>query len=456
MLQRKIFQELIKWKKSLIYKKKALVIKGLRQIGKTTTVLDFCKKNYTNVFYFNFLDNPNLKNIFNGDLNINTLIKKISVYFPMLKLEANKTVFVFDEVQECNNARYSVKPLMLDGRFDVIETGSLLGLRGYNSSNVMIPTGFEHIITMHPLDFEEFLRARGIDNELINEIKLKFHTLKQVDPFINNMLMNYFKEYLIVGGMPDAVVSFLNTFDYSNVFEIQHDILEQYKDDFGKHLDDNENQRIDNIMLSKLLRIYDSIPNQLAKQNKKFAYSQIDKNGSERKYGSAIKWLEDFGLIKICYNLNSLELPLLGNKMSDQFKIYVADTGLFVAMLGRDTAKHILNDDLQIYKGAIFENVIADAFVKNNKNLFYFSKTSGLEIDFVTEINGQLTVIEVKSNDGRAKSLKEVLTNKSKYKVTSNYKLVNGNIGNDGLIQTIPLYMAFLIKNNAFLNGYTS
>ncbi len=445
MLKRKIVQELIKWKQSLIIKKKALVIKGLRQIGKTTTVLDFCKKNYADVFYFNFLDNPNLKNIFNGDLNINTLIKKISAYFPMLKLEANKTVFVFDEVQECNNARYAVKPLMLDGRFDVIETGSLLGLRGYNSKNVRIPTGFEHIITMHPLDFEEFLWARGLDDELINDIKLKFNNLNQIDPFINNMLMNYYKEYLIVGGMPDVVVSFLNTFDFSNVFEIQQDILEQYKDDFGKHLDDNENERIDNIMLSKLLRIYDSIPNQLAKENKKFVYSQLDKNGSERKYGSAIKWLEDFGLIKICYNLSCLELPLSGNKISDQFKIYVADTGLFAAMLGRDTAKHILNDDLLIYKGAIFENVIADAFVKNNKDLFYFSKLSGLEIDFVTEKNGELTVIEVKSNDGRAKSLNEILTNKNKYKVTSNYKLINGNIGNNGLIQTIPLYMAFLI-----------
>lgn len=445
MLKRKIIQELIKRKESLIIKKKALVIKGLRQIGKTTTVLDFCKKNYVNVFYFNFLDSPNLKNIFNGDLNINVLIKKISAYFPTLKLEANKTVFVFDEVQECNNARYAVKPLMLDGRFDVIETGSLLGLRGYNSKNVRIPTGFEHIITMHPLDFEEFLRARGLGDDIINDIKVKFNTLNKVDPFINDMLMNYYKEYLIVGGMPDAVVSFLNNFDFSDVFEIQHDILEQYKDDFGKHLDDNENQRIDNIMLSKLLRIYDSIPNQLAKQNKKFVYSQLDKNGSERKYGSAIKWLEDFGLIKICYNLNCLELPLSGNKISNQFKIYVADTGLFIAMLGRDTAKHILNDDLLIYKGAIFENVIADAFAKNNKDLFYFSKLSGLEIDFVTEKNGELTVIEVKFNDGRAKSLKEILTDKNKYNVTSNYKLINGNIGNNGLIQTMPLYMAFLI-----------
>ena len=445
MFKRKITEQLIQWKDSLKRKKKALVIKGMRQIGKTTIVLDFCKKNYSNIIYFNFLDNPSLKNIFKDDLNVETLIKKMSIYFPTEKFEPGKTVLIFDEVQECNAARYSIKPIMIDGRYDVIETGSLLGLRGYNSSKVKIPTGFEHIIQMYPMDFEEYLWARGINEAIINEIKDNFTKLNKVDTFINENLFKYFKEYMIVGGMPEVVDSYLYDFNYSNVYDIQHDILEQYKDDFGKHLDDNENEKIDNLMLSNIMDVYKSIPCQLAKENNKFMYSNVAKNASKRKYGSAIRWLEEFGLVKLCYNLRCLELPLEGNKIENQFKIYISDTGLFISMLGRDAARHVIEDNFLVYKGAIFENVIADAFIKNNKDLYYFSKSSGLEIDFITTHNDQLTAIEVKANDGRAKSLKEILTDKNKYDVNNNFKLKKGNIDNGELIKAIPLYMAFLI-----------
>ena len=196
----------------------------------------------------------------------------------------------------------------------------------------------------------------------------------------------------------------------------------------------------------KILQVFKSIPNQLAKKNKKFQYKLVSNNAKERSHGNAITWLEEFGLICKCYNLNNLELPLNGNKDDNTFKIYVADTGLFTSMLEDGTTDNIINGDLKVYKGVIFENIIADAFNKLNKDLFYFHKSSGLEIDFVTRYNNELTLIEVKSNNGNAKALKEILNNKDKYNINGNFKLADSNIGTTNGINTIPLYMAFLIK----------
>lgn len=446
MFRRKIINEINKWKESLKIKKRALVIKGLRQIGKTTIVKWYCKKNYKSVIYINFMENNSIKKVFDGDLIVNNMIRDLSAALPGSKFIPNDTVLIFDEIQECVNARSSIKPFMIDGRFDIIATGSLIGLRGYNKKKSKgVPTGFEYPVIMYPMDFEEFLLAKNIDESVIDYIKMCFKKKEKVGDVINSSMMDNFKEYLCVGGMPDAVVTFLQTHDLNQVYDVQYGILEQYKDDFGKHLDENENETINQKELVKIMEVYNSIPNQLAKENKKFQYSVINKNAKGREYRSAITWLEEFGLIRICYNTHTLELPLEGNKIEDAFKLYVADTGLFVAMLEKGSTNNILNGDLKIYKGAIFENILADALIKLGKKLYYFSKNSGLEIDFITNFENELTLIEVKANNNNAKSLKEVLTNKTKYNINKAIKLIDGNIGNVNNIFTIPLYMAFLI-----------
>ncbi len=447
MYYRKIMKDIDKWHDSLKIKKRALIIRGLRQVGKTTVVKEYAKTHYDNVVYINFMDNKSIKKIFDNDFIINDMIRDLSAAIRTAKFIPNKTVIIFDELQECVNARASIKAFMLDGRFDIIATGSLLGLRGYNQKKSKgIPTGFEYPLTMYPMDFYEYLLAKGIDESLINYLKECYEEHKIVSDTINTSFLNHFKEYICVGGMPDVVSTFLSTSDLNQVLDVQRALLQQYQDDFGKHLDENESEFVNKKELTKIMEVYYSIPNQLAKENKKFQYSVIKKNGKGRDYRDAITWLSEFGFIDYCYNLSIPELPLEGNKIDDEFKIYVTDTGLFVAMLEDGAMNNIISGDLKIYKGAITENVIADSFVKSGKKLYYYSKSSGLEIDFVTRVNNELTLIEVKSTNGNSKSIKEVLNNKDKYMVSKAIKLVDGNIGENNNIYTIPLYMAFLLK----------
>ena len=447
MFERKIYNDIISWHKSLKIKKRALIIKGLRQIGKTTIVRKFCEEHYENVVYIDFMHNTSVKSLFDKDLNVNDLIISLSASNLGAKFIPYKTIIIFDELQECANARSAIKPFMEDGRFDLICTGSLLGLRGYNKKvSKGVSTGFEKVITMKPMDFEEYLWAIGLEKSVIDYVKKSFEDKTQVIPNVNEKLMKYFKEYLCVGGLPDVVNVFNLTHDLTQVREIQQSILESYKDDFGKHLNKEEVQEINQTELTKIMQVYKSIPNQLAKENKKFQYKLVASNAKARSHSNAIMWLEEFGLICKCHNLNNLELPLDGNKDEDTFKIYVTDTGLFIAMLEDGTTDNIINGDLKVYKGAIFENIIADAFNKLHKDLYYYHKSSGLEIDFVIRYNNELTLIEVKSNNGNAKSLKEILNNKDKYDISSNFKLADTNIGTTNGINTIPLYMAFLIK----------
>ena len=445
MFERKITSQLENWYNSA-QNKKALIIKGLRQVGKTTTVKEFCKSHYKNVIYINFLIEQSVKDYFNGDLDVDKIIMLLSAKYTSLNFVPYETVLIFDEIQECANARTALKPFVEDGRYDVIATGSMIGLRGYNQKQTRsIPVGFETIIEMKPMDFEEFLWANGVKKEVISYLKECFDKKSKVDESINKLMMDYFRQYICVGGMPDIVKTFINTKNMKLVREGQITLLNSFKDDFGKHLDQNEEITFNNAELHKIMDIYESIPNQLAKENKKFVYNDVKKNAKSREYLDSIIWLEEYGLIHRCYRLTNLELPLSGYKEQDIFKIYVSDTGLFLAMLDEDVYSNILSDNLNIYKGAIYENVIADAFTKNYKNLYYYSKTSGLELDFITTYNGEITIIEVKAKNNKSKSLKEVLTNKDKYNVVSNFKLINGNVGSPDIINTIPLYMSFLI-----------
>ena len=445
MFKRKILKEFENWKTSG-GKKKALVVKGMRQIGKTSSVLEFARSHYENVVYINFKENENAKRVFDSDLNVGRITIDLSALFPNAHFVENKTVIIFDEIQECANARASIKPFMEDGRYDIICTGSLLGIKGYNRKKGKgVPTGFERIIYMKPMDFEEFLWAKGIGENVIAYLKDCYEKKEPVSEATHNAMLRYFKEYLCVGGLPYVVSRFVETNDMNVVWQEQQDILEEYKDDFGKHLDENENEEIDRTLLGRINRVFDSIPAQLAKENNKFVYSQLEKKGRSENYQTAIQWLYDCGIINICHNLTNIAEPLEGYKIENTFKIYVQDSGLFVAMLERGTAAKILSGDLGFYKGAIYENIIADCFSKQGRKLFYFRKDTGLEIDFVENIGGEIAIIEVKATTGRSKSAKTVLSNDN-YAAKVCYKLSENNIGVADKMVTLPYYMAMFLE----------
>lgn len=447
MLKRKMMQTLIDWKNNSETKKKALVIKGLRQIGKTFIVKQFAEENYGNYIYINFKNSDDLKSVFDENLNVDRILLDLSAKMPEIKLIPHKTLIIFDEIQECANARASIKSFVEDGRYDVVATGSLLGIRGYNKKKGKgVPTGSEHIVYMNPLDFEEFLWAKGVSSAVIDHVKECLKEKTQISKAIHEAFIRYFKEYICVGGMPEAVNTFLNTGDMNQVYQEQRDILEEYRDDFGKHLDENENEEIDESLLARIQEVFDSIPSQLAKENKKFQYSKIKTKGRSSDYREAIQWLIDAGIVSQCFNLSNLESPLEGNKIDNIFKLYMRDSGLFVAMLEKGTAGDILSGNLLGYKGAIFENIIADAFSKLEKNLYYFHKDSGLEIDFVTKFEGEVSLVEVKATTGYTKSAKEILNNYDKYKVKKCIKFGEYNIGEQNQILTLPYYMAHLLQ----------
>ena len=446
--KRKITSEMQLWKESLRIKKKALVIKGLRQIGKSYIVNQFANENYNHVIKIDFKKESNLKVCFDSDLSIDRLITNISANKPGALFVPGKTVLIFDEIQECSAARASIKFFMEDGRFDVIATGSLLGIKGYNSKySGGVSVGFEHTVFMKAMDFEEFLWALGISEETIDYVKDCYQNKAQVSPAVHQAFTRYFREYICVGGLPEVVKRFVETKDMNQVRREQRDLLEEYRDDFGKHLDENEQEKVDGKLLAQINKVFDSLPSQLSKENKKFMVSKIDKKGSLEQYSSAIQWLVDYGLIERSYNLSVPEFPLEGNKVPDVFKLFFTDTGLLIASLDEGTAGHVLSGELGIYKGAIYEQSFADAYLKNHKKLYYYSKESGLEIDFVTQNNGEVILIEVKAKDGRTKAGTEVLTHKEKYKdVVKMIRLKDTNDGSLNNIDTFPAYMSFLVK----------
>ncbi|MDO5331981.1 MAG: AAA family ATPase [Bacillota bacterium] len=445
MFRRKITEEMLAWKNSA-GKKKALVIKGLRQIGKTYSVMHFAEENYENVVYINFKDNASVKKAFDGDLLVDRITLDISAVLPNVHFLPGKTVIIFDEVQECSNARASIKAFMIDGRYDIICTGSLLGIKGYNRKKGKgIPAGFEHIVYMKPMDFEEFLWAKGISTEVINELRRCLENRTPVRDAIHSAMTRYFREYICVGGLPYIVDRFISTNDMNVVRQEQLDLIEEYKDDFGKHLDENENEETDLVLHGRINRVFDSIPAQLAKENKKFVYSVLEKRGRSENYQPAIQWLADAGLISLCYNLSNISLPFEGNKTDNIFKIYMQDTGLFVAMLEEGSAGKILSGDLGMYKGAVYENIIADCFSKHDRKMYYYHKESGLEIDFVTTYEGNAVIIEVKATNGNTKSANTVLKNKEQYGVDLCIKFGESNIGFEGNKLTVPSYMSFLL-----------
>ena len=437
MLTRKIESQLIDWKRNP--NKKPLIIKGCRQCGKTWSVCDFAKKNYKSVVYVNFFQNPDYKSIFSGSLEVDNLVMMLSAFLGSdTKFIANETVIILDEIQECPEARTSLKFFKLDGRFDVIGTGSLLGISGYRTQPTSIPVGYETIMDMYPLDFEEFLWANGISKEIISLLETCLHDEKPVPEALHKRMSDLLIQYTIVGGMPDAVQTFVNTKQLNNILTIQRDIIRSYEDDMVKYAPDRDK--------SKIKECFQSIPKQLAKENLKFQYSVVHKGSSATAYRGSLQWIEDAGIISRCYNLSMTELPLDGNSIPDQFKVYMNDTGLFVSSLEDGTQKDILQGNLYSYKGAVFENLIAETFHKMGRKLYYFHKDSGLEIDFCIRYKGEFTLVEVKATTGNTKSSKTILKNKEKYHVNHMIKLGAYNVSRNGEILILPHYMAFLLK----------
>ena len=438
MLDRKINDVLLSWKTKTNHN--PIIIKGCRQCGKTFSVKYFCEQNYKNVVYLNFLQNPELSSVFNGSLEVDHLIMLMTAILGQKAVfEPNNTVIILDEIQECPEARTALKFFKLDGRYDVIGTGSLLGVKGYGKSPKSIPVGFETVVDMYPLDFEEFLWANGINKSIIDYLKDNLQSETPVPDALHKKLKDLLNQYVVVGGMPAVVDSFVSSKNLNDIYDLQQNIVRDYEDDMVKYADNSSKPYTKDC--------FQSIPKQLAKENKKFQYSVIKKNAKSSNYASSLQWIEDAGIIRKCYNLSNLELPLDGNAITDCFKVYMVDTGLFVSMLERGTQYDILQGNLLGYKGAIFENLLADIFSKSGRKLYYYHKDSGLEIDFVIRYKGKCTLVEVKATTGNAKSLKTILKNHEKYHVEQAIKLGDYNIGRSGSVLTLPLYMGFLIDS---------
>ena len=440
MIKRKMYKYLINWKQKK--DKSALIIKGARQVGKSYLVREFGRNEYEGYIEINFLKNPLYKNIFKGDLSAEEIFKRLSAYIPNLKIIPFKTLLFLDEIQVCAEARTAVKFLVEDGSVDVISSGSLLGLSYLEDDDknvtepTSLPVGYEEQITMYSLDFEEFLWAKGYNDDAIANLKDFYISNKEVPKELNDKYLELFREFMIVGGMPEVVQTFIDTNNFQEASKIQGKILADYQDDISKHAKGQEK--------IKVRQCYDSIPKQLAKEYKKFQYSVVEKGKTSKKYGGSIKWLCDSSLVNKCSNVNEAYIPLLAYEMDDQFKLYLNDTGLLLYLYGPETKLAILNNTLKgNAKGGIYENIISESLLKRGYKLYYYkTQNSSMEIEFVIEKNGEVIPIEVKAGNDSTPSLNSFI---NKYHPKVSYKFVNGNVGFLDGKKTLPHYMVMFI-----------
>lgn len=442
MYKRKIEETLQKWLDNQTHK--PLVVKGVRQCGKTSSVMDFASRHFRNVVYLDFHEHPDYKKFFTPNLDVDSIVMRITAAMPNIEVEAGKTCFVFDEIQDCPMARGSLKYFHLDGRYEVMCTGSLLGVNGYKTpkekkeeDEASIPVGFEDIINMYPMDFEEWLWANGIKDIHFGYLQKCLNSETPVDEALHDRFRELLHQYIVVGGMPEVVTTFLETKQIGKVLAVQRRIVDEYKADMVKYALTADKSRI--------RECFESIPAQLAREYKKFAYTIIRPGGRGRDYAGSLQWIEDAGIINRCYNLSITELPLDGHANKDAFKVYMADIGLLISMLEEGTQSSILEGNLLSYKGAIIENLVADILGKMGRKLYYFRKDSGLELDFVIRYQGECCPLECKATTGNAKSLLTVMKHPEHYHVHHAIKAGDYNIGRNGPLLTIPLYMVFML-----------
>ncbi len=443
MLKRKIYDDLLKWKEQRHTEglKKCLLVKGARQVGKTFIIQEFGRQVYRSFLSIDFYRQPAMKGIFSGELTADEILKRITAYVRNFKLIPGDTLIFLDEIQCCGNARTAIKFLAQDLRIDVISSGSLLGLTyGEDDDETVetpasIPVGYERQISMHSLDFEEFLWANGYDSSAIDVLKSYYDTDTAVPSVVHEKYEALFREFIAVGGMPEVVADYSGHREFSRVYRIQRDILAEYRDDISKHARGKEKQ---------LVRLcYDAIPKQLAKEQKKFQYSTVEKGQTRRKYGGSVQWLKDSAMVQVCSNIREPFLPLAANANEDQFKLYMNDTGLLCCIYGFETKRAVLNDTITgNARGGIYENVISECLVKNGYDLFYYKPDSIHEIEFLIEKEGSVIPVEVKAGNRATPSLNQYI---EKYRPRFAYKLTNTRNGRAETKVTLPHYMVMFL-----------
>lgn len=440
-LRRKIDDYLLAWRNR--EDKLPLIVKGARQIGKTESIFHFAQKNYENIVSINFVLEPKYKTILSDGYGVNEIIKNISLLDPSKKFIQGKTLIIFDELQEVPDIATSLKAFKLDGRFDVICSGSLLGInyKKIHSNSVGYKTDYE----MFSMDFEEFLWAKGYTEIHIDNL-LKH--MQDGVPFSDTELAVYkklFLDFCVLGGMPAVVKKYIETGTFSETLEIQRQIQLDYEEDIRKYAEGLDQ--------TKIVSVYRNVPAQLAKENKKFQLSKIDKKARSREYMGCITWLEDAGVISICYCLNYPELPLKGNYDESKYKIYYPDTGLLIASLDEEAQEDLrANKNLGVYKGALYENFVAEAFIKQGLGLYYYKKESAtLEEDFFVRTKDELVPVEVKANNNRSSSLRKLISSDSYSDIHWGIKLADSNVGIEDGICTFPYFCTFLLKK--YLSG---
>lgn len=436
LLKRKIDKYLTDWKNRP--DRKPLIIKGARQIGKTRSVEWFAGQNYASVIEINFIEQKKYREIFNDGFEVDAILKNISLLNPELKFIPGDTIFFFDELQACPNCATSLKFFKLDGRFDVICSGSLMGI-SYNEieSNSV---GYKEDYEMHSMDFEEFLWAMGYNDEFTADLLSHMLDVRPLSELQMDTLMSLFRDYVIIGGMPEVVSTYVRNKNFSGTLDIQRQLLKDYEEDITKY--------VEGLDKAKVKAVYNHISTFLAKENKRFQITKIARNARNRDYMGCVEWLADAGVVNVCYCLNQPELPLKGNYDPKMYKIYFKDTGLLIASLDEEAQEDLrANRNLGTYKGAIYENIVGDMLVKQGYRLFYYhSDRPALEMDFFIRDADSLIPVEVKANDGATASLNRLLNDDKYNDVKYGIKLGYRNIGFNGKFYTFPYFLTFLLR----------
>lgn len=440
MLKRKVYNQLLNWKAT--HHKECLLVKGARQIGKTYIIDCFGRANYKSYLYLNFVHNPDERDLFAGSLDADELLKAMTAKFRSFTVIPGDTLIFLDEIQNCPRARTAFKTFAQDGRVDVIASGSLLGLTYLNDGlneerqHESIPVGYERQLTMHSLDFEEFLWAVGYEARSIDVLREAFTHCRAVNPSVNESFLQLFREYIAVGGMPEVVVRYTETKNFTAVYDTQMKIVNSNLDDIAKYAT--------NIEKPKIRACYLSLPEQLARENKKFKYSTVEQGGSARKFGNAVDWLRESSLVLPCHNLSETFVPLNVYRNHAIFKLYLADVGILTAMMGFAVKNQILSNTLLGHaKGGIYENAIMSLLVRNGYQPFYYLPKSNVsEIDFLIENDRGVIPIEVKSGNDSSPSFDRLLARND---IALGYKFVHGNVGRSGKKITLPHYMTMFV-----------
>lgn len=432
MLKRKIIGVLEKWHAS--ERNKALILTGARQVGKTTAIRQFAGTHYKHFVEINFVKSPQAKLAFEGELSTSEIVTNLSAmgFGPFVK---NETLVFFDEIQECPNARTAIKFLLEEHRYDFIESGSLLGI---NYKPVLsYPVGFEMEVPVFPLDFEEFLWARGISDEVIAVLKNCYKKCVPVPALIHQQISKYYREYLLVGGMPEVVQTFVNEPDFSKVLAVQKSILSTYRSDISHYAGS---------LQALVKRVFDSLASELAKQDKRFVLANLEKGASLRKYEDPTQWLVDSGIANYSFNTTAFELPFAAFENRRLYKLYMVDSGLLSALLLKNMQFELLNGNLEINEGAITENFIACVLSAKQMELHYYDRKSKHELDFIVSEANKITIIEVKSGENYKKhvSLDSALKNFPD-KINRAIVFSKYNVEVADKIYYLPLYMAMFL-----------